>query len=267
MKIIKSLSYISAILLLLFLVGCATSQSRLKRENEASAHYKLGIAQLNENRTQEAFVEFQKSLEINPRNSDTHYALGHIYYYQGKYPEAIQEFKTVLKLDPENSEAHNYLGKLYEIDKSWDDAIHEYQSALKNPKYATPQFAHYNLGLVYDNKGQFADAVKEFQEALRIDPNFVTALGGSSAHIVYYEIGQAYASMQKSKEAIEAYQNAIKLIPDYTDAHFGLGVVYFKEGSRQSKQLAKAEFEKVLKSSPDGTILAKNAKGYLESLK
>ncbi len=260
----KSLSYGTVILLLLFLVGCATSQSRLKRENEASAHYKLGIAQLNENRIQEAFVEFQKAVEINPKNTDIHYALGHIYYLQGKNPEAAQEFKTVLKLDPEHSEAHNYLGKVYEVNKQWDDAIHEYQAALKNPKYATPQFAHYNLGLVYEKKEQFAEAIKEFQEALRIDPNFVTTIGGPSAYIVYYEIGQAYARMQKSKEAIEAYQNALQLLPDYADAHFGLGLVYLKEGS---KRLAKEEFEKVLKLSPDGTVLAKNAKEYLESLK
>jgi len=260
----KSLTYRSVVLLLLFVVGCATSQSKLKRENEATAHYKLGIAQLNEGRTQEAFVEFQKAVEIDPKNAETHYALGHVYYLQGRNPEAAREFKAVLKLDPEHSEAHNYLGKVYEVNKQWDDAIHEYQAALKNPKYATPQFAHYNLGLVYVKKEQFDDAIKEFQEALRIDPNFVTAVGGPSAYIIHYEIGQAYARMQKSHEAIESYQNALKLLPDYADAHFGLGLVYLKEGS---KRLAKEEFEKVLKFSADGTALTKNAKEYLESLK
>lgn len=264
MKMMKSLSYGTVILLLLFVVGCAISQSRLKRENEASAHYKLGIAQLDENRIQDAFVEFQKAVEIDPKHVDSHYALGHVYSLQGKNREAAQEFKTVLKLDPGNSEAHNYLGQVYSLDKRWDDAIHEYQAALKNPKYATPQFAHYNLGLVYEKKEQFDDAIKEFQEALRIDPNFVTTVGGASAYIVHYEIGQDYARMQKFQEAIEAYQNALKLLPDYADAHFGLGLVYLKEGS---KRLAKEEFEKVLKFSPDGTVLAKNAKEYLESLK
>ena len=264
MKTIKSLSYRSVILLLLFVVGCATSQSRLKRQNEASAHYKLGIAQLNENRVQEAFVEFQKAVEIDPKNADIHYALGHVYYQRGNNLEAAREFKTVLQLDPEYSAAHNFLGQVYGTDKRWDDAIQEFQKALKNPKYDTPHLAHYNLGLVYENKGQFADAIKEFQEALRIDPNFVTPAGGTSAYLVYYVMGQSYVKMEKPKEAIDAYQNALKLLPDYADAHFGLGLVYLKEGS---KRLAKEEFEKVLKFSPDGTALAKNAKEHLESLK
>jgi type IV pilus biogenesis/stability protein PilW len=264
MKMTRLLFRGSVLLLLLALIGCATSESRQKMENDASAHYKLGIAQLEENHIQDAFVEFQKSIEIDPKDAETHYALGHVYYLQENYEKAIQEFKTVLKLDPEHSEAHNHLGKVYEIEQRWDDAIQEYQEALKNPTYPTPQFAHYNLGLVYEKKERFSDAIKEFQEALRIDPNFVTPVGGPSAYIVYYEIGQTLSKLQRPAEAIEAYKEALKLFPDYAAAHFGLGLVYFKQGS---KQLAKEEFEKVLKFSQDGTVLAKNAKEYLESLK
>src|SRR6185295_14313868 len=158
----KSLTFKSVALLLLLLTGCATSESRLKKQNEAAAHYKLGIAHLNENRTQEAFIEFQKAVEMDPKNAEVHYALGHIYFQRGKNEEAAREFETVIKIDPEYSAAHNSLGQVYGTDRRWDDAIREFQKALKNPKYDTPHLAHYNLGLVYENKGQHAQAIKEF---------------------------------------------------------------------------------------------------------
>ena len=258
------LSHALIMMPVLIVIGCATSQSKLKRENEATAHYKLGIAQLSENHAQEALVEFQKAVEIEPQDAEIHYALGHVYYLQRNNDKAILEFKAVLKLDPGHSEAHNHLGKVYELEQRWDDAIHEYQEAVKNPKYPTPQFAHYNMGLVYEKMERWPDAIKEFQETLRIDPNFVTPMGGPSAYIVYYEIGQTYAKMQKPTEAIAAYQDALQLFPDYADGHLGLGLAYCKGGS---KQLAKEEFAKVLKLSPAGTVLPENAKECLESLK
>ena len=152
---------------LLFLPGCAT-QAKVQRLKESSAHYKLGVSYLNDQMTQQAFVEFQKAVELNPNERDSHYALGHIFVVQLKYDDADQEFKKALKIESTYSEAYNYLGKVYEqmsrqyeqkgeLDKArgeLDKAIRQYRKALDNPTYATPDRAHYNLGVAYQKKGQ-----------------------------------------------------------------------------------------------------------------
>lgn len=238
---------------LLIQTGCSTPP-RAQRERTAQAHYKLGISYLNDNRFQQAFVEFQKAVEANPKERDARYALGHIYFIQGKMEEAQKEFKIALRSDTDFSEAHNYLGKVYERKGEWEQAISEYKKALKNPKYATPHFAHYNLGIAFINTSNDEGALKEFEEALRIDPSYSPAYQGR---------GEVYFRNSRYKEAIGAFQQALRLTPDNPDAHYNLGEAFFREGSRDQ---AREEFEKVIKLAPEGE-LAKNSKEYLDRLR
>ena len=50
---------------LFLLSGCGITKSRIKSEREADAHHKLGIAYLNENNLQMAFMEFSKAVDSN----------------------------------------------------------------------------------------------------------------------------------------------------------------------------------------------------------
>ncbi|HEY5594356.1 MAG TPA: hypothetical protein VIL61_04265, partial [Nitrospiria bacterium] len=51
----------------IFLSGCS-KMSKAERGKNAQAHYKLGIYYLNDNQTQPAFIEFQKAVEISPKD-------------------------------------------------------------------------------------------------------------------------------------------------------------------------------------------------------
>jgi len=248
---------------LLFLPGCAT-QAKVQRLKEASAHYKVGISHLNDQQTQQAFVEFQKAIELNPDDRDSHYALGHIYVGQLKFDEAEQEFKKALKIDPTYSEAYNYLGKVYEqrsalyeqkgeSDKArgeLDKAIRQYGKALANPTYATPEIAHYNLGVAFQKKGQVDEAMGEYQKAVRINPDHLPA---------QYVLAQLYADHGKFQEAISSYKEVLRLYPDFADAHYHLAWVYLKTNAKAD---ALSEFSMILEKQPDSE-LAKRSKKHL----
>ncbi len=243
--------FVSAICLLVA-TGCSTA-SQIQRERTAQAHYKLGIAYLNNDELQQAFVEFQKALVSNSKYRDVHYALGHVYFQRGQWEEAKKELITTVKLDPDFAEAHNYLGKVYEKMGKWELAIEEYKKALKNLRYRTPHFAHYNLGLALMNTKDHEGALREFKEAIRIEPSFV---------IAYQAEGQAYSRLNRYGEAIEAFQQALEFNPSNPEVHFNLGVAYFKEDTRSK---AKEAFEKVIELAPEGE-LSKNSKLYLDRL-
>ena len=234
-------------------IGCST-QSSAKRKNFGEAHYKLGLSYLNNNQNQQAFVEFQKSIESDPKNRDSHYALGHIYFQQDRLNKAEMAFKETLKLDRKFSEAYNYLGKVYERKGDTKNAILYYRRALKNPKYSTPHFTHYNLGLSLIKEEDTDAALLAFEEALRIEPLFMPARLAR---------GEALNQLERHDEAIKAYSHALDLEPDNPQGHFGLGVALYKGGS---KPQAKISFEKALELSPDGN-LAEDSKRYLDLLR
>jgi tetratricopeptide (TPR) repeat protein len=248
---------------LLFISGCAT-QAKVQRLKESSAHYKLGVSYLNDQLTQQAFVEFQKAVDLNPNDRDSHYALGHIYVVQLKYEEAEQEFKKALKIDSTYSEAYNYLGKVYELrstryeqkgelDKAkeeLDKAIRQYQKALENSTYATPDIAHYNLGMAYQKKGQLGESMGEYQKAIRINPDHLPA---------QYALAQLYADHGKFQEAISSYKEVLRLYSDFVDARYRLAWVYLKTGANAD---ALSEFSMILEKQPDSD-LGKRSKNHL----
>ena len=247
----------------LFVSGCAT-QAKVQRLKESSAHYKLGASYLNDQMTQQAFVEFQKSVELNPNERDSHYALGHIYVVQLKYDDAEQEFKKALKIDSTYSEAYNYLGKVYEqrsrqyeqkgeLNKAkgeLDKAIRQYQKALDNPTYATPDIAHYNLGVAYQKKGQMDESMGEYQKAIRINPDHLPA---------QYALAQLYADHGKFQEALSSYKEVLRLYPDFVDARYRLAWVYLKTSAKAD---ALSEFSMILEKQPDSD-LGKRTKKHL----
>ena len=232
---------------LLSLSGCAT-QAKLQRLKEASAHYKLGISYLNDQQTQQAFVEFQKAVEINPNDRESHYALGHIYFRQMKFNEAQQAFKTVLKIDPGYSEAHNYLGKVYEQKGELDKAVRQYEKALANPTYDTPDIAHYNIGLIFQKKGQVEEAIGEYQKAVRINPDHLLA---------QYELAQLYADHGQFQESISSYKEVLRLFPDSAEARYQLAWTYVKSSARAE---AISEFSALVQRLPDSELAKRSQK-------
>jgi Tfp pilus assembly protein PilF len=237
--------------------ACGMGEAQLKKEREASAHYKLGISYLNDNALQKAFIEFQKAIEIDSRYRDAYYALGHVYFMQENHAEAIASLRKSLSIDSKFSDAHNYLGKVYEAQGKFDQAILEYQEALKNLQYDTPEKPHLNLGLVYLKQEKYDQAIRSFQSVLRINPKaeFI-ALSQNGLGKVYFQMG-------KIKEAIASYQEAIRAVPDYVDAHLNLASAYLREGS---KGLAAGSFKKVVELSPQSSQ-AKEAQKFLDALR
>lgn len=233
----------------ILIVGC-TSKTDIK---QAEAHYKMGYSMLLDQQMQPAFVEFQKALELNPKDRDTHYALGHIYFLQEKFPEAEGEFKQVLKLDGRYPEGWNYLGTVYYEQGKSDQALQAFDRALSFPQYATPDFAHYNKGRVFVKKGWFDEAFSEFRAALRINPKSAMAA---------YEAGRLSLEHKTPKDAVDLLRVTVQEKPDFTEAHWYLAQAYARSG--MSSQALDA-YRKVIALAP-GSRWAEDAKAQIQQL-
>ena len=75
-------------------------------------HNNFGLALEKENRTDEAFVQYEKSLQINPFYVKAHNNLGKLFLEQGRADEAEGCFVQVLQIEPENKAAKQNIQKV-----------------------------------------------------------------------------------------------------------------------------------------------------------
>lgn len=196
------------LLLVFILAGCQTSDEALRK---ATGYYQEGLANMQTDR-QQAFVSFQKAIQLNPAHKEAHYYLAHLYTMQGKYAQAEGELHEVLKIDPDYAEAHNYLGQVLEAKAQWRDAVLEYRAALRNPLYATPDIAMFRLGRALAHEGEFEAAMTTLEDAIRVTPP------SQPLAPVYLELGRVYMKLGYNTKAREALIEVTKLEKTGTNA-------------------------------------------------
>jgi tetratricopeptide (TPR) repeat protein len=136
-----------------------------KDPNEPGIHYLLGRLLLSKPQGDAAAIaqakeEFEKELEIDPKNAGAEFILGEMAKQAGQCGEAVPHFTRATKLDPTFGDAYMSWGFCLVMLKQWEDAIPPLQMATKleagNPD------AHYNLALAYSRSGKRDEAEKEF---------------------------------------------------------------------------------------------------------
>ncbi len=200
----KGLSAIGIIFLAISLLyGCASTKSaEIKKQSEA--HYQLAVSHLQSGRLQDAFVELQKCIRINPEEKRAYYLLGLIYKEFDDLKSSEASLLKALKIDPNYSEAHNALGVVYETLGQWQKAIKQFELALKNPFYLNPEKALYNMGNAYYRQGLYQKALNAYKAARKRRPEF---------HLPYYGLALSYNMLKRYGDAADALEEAIRLDP------------------------------------------------------
>ena len=202
------LKYLKVLILvsLFCAVACATVTHN-EDIQKAGAHYKIGVAYLNENKVQQAFVEFQKAYEFNPNDKEVLNAIGTIYLlHYDETAQAIDFFARATAIDPGYSEAYNNLGFSYERLGRFNEAIPFYKKAVSNLLYTTPDKAYIGMGNAYYRLGKFEDAINSYKEAAKRNPNL---------SLTYLRIALCYNAMGRYGDASSAMSYALTLDPFY----------------------------------------------------
>jgi len=209
---------------------------------------------LNKEQFNEAFVELQKGLKLNPDNKETLNYLGYISAKFGKHDEAISYYNRAISVDPDYSEAYNNLGVMYAEIEDWENAIKSFKSALNNPLYRTPAAAYSNMGYAYYKQGDYLRAEKNLKDALLRNPVSPRAM---------YVLGLVYTELENTNAAIENFSNAIGILPNYLDAHWELANAYLRAGN-SSKAL---KHFKIITEKEKNSVRSKEASEYMELFK
>jgi tetratricopeptide (TPR) repeat protein len=213
----------------------------------------LGVLQMRRGAIDDSLHSMNKSVDLDPKDSQAYFNLGLILKKMGRLNEAVQAYTKAIYLKPNFPEAYNNMGNLLKETGSLDEAIQYYAQAINlKPEFAqaynnmgsalkqvgrlheaesnyvnaillNPNFAdaHYNKGVILNELGRFDEAKESFFQAISLKPSHAKA---------YYNLGNTLKKLGKLDEAEKKYSHAIKLKPDFAEAYNNLGVILKQNG-------------------------------------
>ena len=213
----------------------------IKRDS-VYAHNNLGMAFAEQNRLDEAIVEFREVLQIDPLDADGHHNLGNALARQGRLGEAVAQFHEALRIRPDHAKAHYDLGTALAREGDLETAlIHFRQSLRYSPQNAS---AHYNAGRILLDQRQPGEAINHFRQALRIDATHVKAR---------YYLAVALAGQGDLEGADKEFREALRVEPKLAEAHAGLARALSAQGKKNEAVQHYQEALRLLKSQNQNT--------------
>ena len=159
-------------------------------------------------RSESQIVEIKRKAKITTllEKAETAFNIGDI-------TQALSSYKEVLLLDPQHVLTHMNMGSIYQELKLTQEAEKAYKNALKaNPFYV---FGVIGLSRLYIFSGQPDKAVQLLKN---------TRKWYRGDHEISLFMGLAYAFKKDARRAVEELEKSLRLKPDYSLAHFYLGV-------------------------------------------
>ena len=145
---------------------------------------------------------------------------GITYNAKGQAREAIAEFNRVIEMDPKNAAAYNYRGYSHILAGDFDRALADYTKAIDlRPLYAD---AYYNRALVYDmHKNEREKAIYDFTKAVQLKPRFGDAYFGRGA--AYAKSEKYDSAIADYDRAIEMLPQNADIYYNRAVAYYGKG--------------------------------------------
>jgi len=192
---------------------------------------------------EDARVEFEKAIVIDPRKVDAYINLGYAYHMSMDYDKAIEVFEQAREYEPENEVLNENLLSVYETKGGSMASISDYAGAVRyfekirsiDPEY--PDIV-YNIGLMYYQMKDYREALSYFRQHLDADPEDEEVL--YRVFLAYWALGQDLAKEGQEEMAAEEYaaslpylQRLIDLNDQEITYHRALARIYNKLGRNE----------------------------------
>jgi Flp pilus assembly protein TadD len=146
-----------------------------------------------------AFIQYEKSLRMNPDNARIHYKEGLIYSSAGQNEEAVKQFTLVLEKDPDFSQAHEGMGTALFQMKRFKEAEDSLRKAVELDRSLWKSYVL--LGIIYDREKKYDLAAREYSQAILLRPN---------DGLIYNNLGTSYMLAGRYGDAVAVFQKALQ---------------------------------------------------------
>ena len=210
-----------------------------------------GLNRFNAKKYDDAYKHFEASRYINDfmftkgmiSNVDTNtiYATAMAGVNAEKTADALPLLEKLVAMNYDNSVVYETLAQIYETQNNKETLAKVVAKGLaKYPSNKNLQV--YELNATLDG-GDAQQSIDKFEKAFAGDPKNAS---------LAFNLAVLYDKVQNSAKTKEYYEKAISLKPDYGDAYYNLGVMYFNAGVAKNKEMNAVDDNK----DKDGKIYA-----------
>ncbi len=200
-------------------------------------HYNKGVEFFNNRHYDLALTEFEETRKINSifgqKDSLATYNAAICAIQLEDNDKAILYLRELTTMNFKNPLVYSYLATLYKDKQEFDKAL----QVIKGGKTRFPNDLNIIIAEtnVYLATGEIEKAQKTLQVAIEQDPK---------NPLLHFTVGSNFDQMSRNEnlndvertdlmlKAENAYLKAIELSPDYFDAYYNLGALFFNEGVR-----------------------------------
>jgi len=186
-------------------------------DSDGKAYNNRGIIYLEQNRPEEALMDFNKAVASSPFIMKYYCNRASAYRLLGRYDKALEDLTRVVTTGPRDITGYVYRGNTYLLMGQYDEAIADFSKAISLKPDST--FVYFNRGKAYRLKKQYDKAIDDFTKAVSLDARFADA---------YDERGVAYIALARYDEAIEDCSTAISISPDVPRYYYTRGTAFTK---------------------------------------
>jgi serine/threonine-protein kinase len=199
-----------------------------------------------------ALQEYQRALQLDPRNADAVIGLAHSYDSAGRTADAEAAYRKAIALRPDFWEGYNHLANFLDDHQRYDEAVAQFRHAIE----LTPDnWALYlNLSGVYTDMGSkhYTEAEQMLGKSLALEPSYPA----------YANLGYLYNQEQRYAEAAAATQKALQLNDKEYVVWGNLAIAYQglkdkgKEGKAWDREIVL--LEQVVRDTPRDAVAQSN---------
>ncbi len=169
------------------------------------AVHNRGVSYAAAGRLPEALVDFDRTIDLNPRYPNAFLNRAELRYQMGEYAAAVEDYTKALKLGKPDAEAYNGRGHAFYRMERFGDALRDYGEAIRlDPKNPDPLI---NRGDTRSDLGQYGDAAADYRAAVQVAPEDARAFQAAA----WLMATCPDAHYRDEKLAIDAAQQALEL--------------------------------------------------------
>ena len=180
----------------------------------------------NYNKALEYFNKVVNNFRGEEDDSRIYIVRAFLYEDLKNYDKAIVDYNKAIELDPKDSHPYYFLGQIYQNQKlDYDKAITDYEKAisLNSLEEADLTNTYYQLARSLGELKQFEKQLFNYLKILELDPISINTMN---------EIGVLYTRIYNDNEkALEYYNRAIELDSTYANAIYNRGFIYLNLGN------------------------------------
>ncbi|KAI9098268.1 import receptor [Phlyctochytrium arcticum] len=184
-----------------------------------------------------AFEDLERSLELDPKNTNSIVKRASIFMERGELEKAIGEYDRAIGINPQDPDVYYHRGQVRSLTQDMVGAVEDYKKCMALDD--TFVYAHIQMGVALYKMGELENANTTFEKASR---KFKT-----SGEVFNYR-GEIMLDTQNYEQAIINFDKAIALMPASPLPHINKAILHLQ--SKQDTAKAESECRKAIEVDP-----------------